>query len=394
MSKEIERQLSEQREGLDDIRNEVASCKSAFTRTLGTIAKSLAGLKEEKLESARTLSFVKQNTIDKEKVEKDLRSGLAEKQLEIQRLSKALTKAKQDEKKWKDELSLQQNQNADLEKRLEESARSETEARRRLSISETSSSNRKEVMSLSSLVEANKSEVERLCEELELQSKSHSLRIAELQESFQAKIREMRRVHAEQLSSSRSQLEDEIRSTLMSQSEHSLSEISQENLALSNEIKTLKSDLTKVKEKLSDNDKKLEESQRKEADGRKRIYMLEKQNKTMSTKIEELKMDSEKANDRSKLEEQNKAMAVELDKIKAELKAKVAELNEKGKENKNKEDLSMLDIMEEQLVKLSNLLNSKEEEIEALKSTVERECFERGHLMSELTKLRANLLGR
>jgi hypothetical protein len=48
----------------------------------------------------------------------------------------------------------------------------------------------------------------------------------------------------------------------------------------------------------------------------------------------------------------------------------------------------MLDIMEQQLVKLSSLLNSKEDEIEALKMTVERECLERGNLIAELSRLR------
>ena len=55
-------------------------------------------------------------------------------------------------------------------------------------MSETSTSSRKEVVTLSSMLEVNKVEVEKLREELEKQSRSHSLRIAELQESFQNKI--------------------------------------------------------------------------------------------------------------------------------------------------------------------------------------------------------------
>ena len=53
-----------------------------------------------------------------------------------------------------------------------------------------------------------------------------------------------------------------------------------------------------------------------------------------------------------------------------------------------KQDLSMLDIMEQQLVKLSQLVNTKEEEIESLKLTVEKECQERGFLVAELNMLR------
>jgi len=37
-------------------------------------------------------------------------------------------------------------------------------------------------------------------------------------------------------------------------------------------------------------------------------------------------------------------------------------------------------------VKLSGLLSSKEEEIEALKETVERECWERNNLIAELSR--------
>ena len=45
-------------------------------------------------------------------------------------------------------------------------------------------------------------------------------------------------------------------------------------------------------------------------------------------------------------------------------------------------------MLEQQLVKLSGLLSAKEEEIEALKQTVERECLERGNLMAELSRAR------
>ena len=51
-------------------------------------------------------------------------------------------------------------------------------------------------------------------------------------------------------------------------------------------------------------------------------------------------------------------------------------------------DLAMVDVMEQQLVRLSGLLSEREEEIEQLKLTVERECLERGNLIAELSRAR------
>ena len=386
--KALEGQLLEQKEDLIDIRNEVVNFQNAFTRSFGTIGKSVAGLKEEKAGNARTLRFLKQNTEDKGKVEKDLRAGIAEKQVEIQRLSSELSKARQAEKSSTEKLKVQQQKNAEVERKMEQSARKETEALRRLSISETSSSSRKEVMSLSSLVEANKVEVERLREELELQSKSHSLRIAELQESFQAKIRELRRVHGEQMASSRSKLEDEIRNKLASEAGASVSTLTEERLQMSKEIDCLKAELDELKRHTSGVEQKLDNVQTKEADARKRVYMLEKQNRTLKAEVDEFKAKPDISKDYSKLEMENKSLNAQLAEVKDELDKK---MNESQKAGDQKEDLSMVNIMEQQLVKLSNLLSSKEDEIEALKLTVERECLERGNLIAQLSKLSKTL---
>ncbi|QDZ17547.1 hypothetical protein HOP50_01g00560 [Chloropicon primus] len=381
----VKKLLADQREDLEEIRGEVQTYQLSLARALGTAGKSLAGLKEEKSETARMLSFLKQSTEDKEKVEKDLRSGMAEKQAEITRLSGDLGKAKRVEKDWTDRLKEQEDKCSDLEKRLEQTARSETEARRRLSITEVSSSSRKEVMSLSSLVEANKVEVERLREELDLQSKSHSLRIAELQESFQAKIRELRRVHGEQIASNRSQLEDGIRAKLASEATTSAETLAQEKAALETQVGALRAELGNAKAKLSESEKNLETARTQEGDARKKTYMVEKQNRTLRAEVDDLKAKSAAADGSKKLEEENKSLAGEVGRLKAELDAKTKALEEKGAE---KEGLSMLDIMEQQLVKLSNLLSAKEEEIEALKLTVERECLERGNLVAELSRAR------
>ena len=386
--KALEGQLLEQKEDLIDIRNEVLNFQNAFTRSFGTIGKSVAGLKEEKAETARTLRFLKQNTEDKGKVEKDLRAGIAEKQVEIQRLSSELSKARQAEKSSTEKLKVQKQKNAEVERKMEQSARKETEALRRLSISETSSSSRKEVMSLSSLVEANKVEVERLREELELQSKSHSLRIAELQESFQAKIRELRRVHGEQMASSRSKLEDEIRNKLASEAGASVSTLTEERLQMSKEIDCLKAELDELKRHTSGVEQKLDNVQTKEADARKRVYMLEKQNRTLKAEVDEFKAKPDISKDYSKLEMENKSLNAQLAEVKDELDKK---MNESQKAGDQKEDLSMVNIMEQQLVKLSSLLSSKEDEIEALKLTVERECLERGNLIAQLSKLSKTL---
>ena len=375
--------LEEQKEDLSDIKSEFLAYRNAFSRTMGTVGKSLAGLKEEKSENARMLSFLKQSTEDKDKVEKDLRSGLSQKQVEIRRLSTDLAKARMVEEGWNEKLSEQQEKYSELERRLEESARSETEARRRLSISETSSSSRKEVMSLSSLVEANKVEVERLREELDLQSKSHSLRIAELQESFQAKIRELRRVHSEQMAVSRSQLEDELREKVATEAATSASSLAADNAALTKEIGALKSKVEALSGQASDLEKKLDASKTQEGETRKKVYMAEKQNRSLRAEVDDLKTKAGAAIESGKLAKENKALAEEVDRLKSDLEAKTKALAEK---NETKEDLSMVDIMEQQLVKLSTLLSTKEEEIEALKLTVEKECEERADLVAELSR--------
>ena len=243
-------------------------------------------------------------------------------------------------------------------------------------------------MSLSSLVEANKIEVERLREELELQSKSHSLRIAELQESFQAKIRELRRVHGEQMASSRSKLEDEIRNKLASEAGASVSTLTEERLQMSKEIDCLKAELDELKRHTSGVEQKLDNVQTKEADARKRVYMLEKQNRTLKAEVDGFKAKPDISKDYSKLEMENKSLTAQLAEVKDELDKK---MNESQKAGDQKEDLSMVNIMEQQLVKLSNLLSSKEDEIEALKLTVERECLERGNLIAQLSKLSKTL---
>jgi len=386
-AKAVSEQLLEQKEALIDLRNEIVTYSGTFARTLGTVGKSLAGLKEEKQEQARTLRFLRQNDEDKGKVEKDLRAGIAEKQAEIRRLSSELAKARQAEKSAIERLDAQQGANVALERRLEESARSETEARRRLSISESSSASasRKEVLSLSSLVEANKSEVERLREELDLQSKSHSLRIAELQESFQAKIKELRRKHAEQAAASRASLEDEIRAGLADDSAASLSLVTRERDDLRLEVKDLGYELNELKGHTSQVEKKLDEIERQQADARRKAHLLEKQNRQLSAEAEAHKASAASAKEAGELREANEALGAELARVKAELAAKSKEVA-KGAGQGQGGDLAMLDVMEQQLVKLSGLLSSKEEEIEALKETVERECWERNNLIAELSR--------
>ena len=246
---------------------------------------------------------------------------------------------------------------------MEQSARSETEARRRLSISETSSSSRKEVMSLSSLVEANKVEVERLSEELDLQSKSHSLRIAELQESFQAKIREMRRVHAEQMASSREQLEGEIRAKIAGEATTSASALAEERAALAKEASDLRSKLQSSQAALTEAEKKLRASSMQEAEANKRIYGFEKQNKSLNAVVMDLKAKAKTAEDATRLKAKNKSLAEKVERLRSELYAKQEKANEK------EEALMMLVVTKQRLVKISALLSAEEEEIEVLKLT-------------------------
>ena len=57
------------------------------------------------------------------------------------------------------------------------------------------------------MLEAKEAEVLRLQEEAEAASRSHQGRLAELQDSFRTKIKELRRVHEEQLSLTQRQAE-------------------------------------------------------------------------------------------------------------------------------------------------------------------------------------------
>ena len=367
---DVKSRLQEERDALDDIVLEVKNGRNALQRLTSTVAKSVASLQEERSETARTLRDTLQSVADKTRVERDLRSGLSGKDGEIRRLAAELRKAKdaisvRDESRQKDITDLQQ--------KLEETTRSEYEARRRLSLSETSTSSRKEVVTLSSMLEVNKVEVEKLREELEKQSRSHSLRIAELQESFQNKIKELRRVHKEQMSATHVGAADEMRAQIEAEFKDAAAMREAECAKLREEVHALNARIEALDLASSCAKRGLVDAKRKEADAVK-IGLATKQD------LARHKAEAEAL--RKQLAES--AAALE----KAQREGEAAANAAKAAMAAPKQDLSMLDIMEQQLVKLSQLVNTKEEEIESLKLTVEKECQERGFLVAELNMLR------
>lgn len=373
----VTRTLRDQREDLEDIRNEIAAFRDALSRTLGTAAKSLAGLREEKQDTSRTVALLKQSAQDKQKVEKDLRSGLAEKQAEVKRLAAQVSGLKRAEAEWANRVRDADEARADLERQLERSARSETEARRRLSLSEAGGGgSRAEVASLSSLAEANRCEADQLREEIELQSKSHSLRIAELQESFQAKIKELRRVHGEQLAAARGEAEAEARAAAAGEAASGVEEIRAERDALLLEARSAREEAERTRARVEDLDQSLGKAREAEAEVRKRLAAAERESRSLRAEVHGLR---EQAGGASDLESKNASLAEEVTRLRSEL-----EEASKGGGG----DLAMVDVMEQQLVRLSGLLSEREEEIEQLKLTVERECLERGNLIAELSRAR------
>ena len=113
-----------------------------------------------------------------------------------------------------------------------------------------------------------------------------------------------------------------------------------------------------------------------DAEVRKRLAAAERESRSLRAEVDGLR---EQAGGASDLESKNASLAEEVTRLRSEL-----EEASKGGGG----DLAMVDVMEQQLVRLSGLLSEREEEIEQLKLTVERECLERGNLIAELSRAR------
>ena len=64
------------------------------------------------------------------------------------------------------------------------------------------------------------------------------------------------------------------------------------------------------------------------------------------------------------------------------------ELSAKENAAPNQETMDGIEMLEKHLIKLSERLRTKNQEVETLQAVIHRECVERGKLMDELTSLR------
>lgn len=247
--------------------------------------------------------------------------------------------------------------------------------------SSSSSGDRAAQMSL----KGKEAELAAMREELESQARSHRAQMAELQESCHAKLREMRRVHDAQLTAVTekvppTQTPPPPPSTPAVVDAAEVARLREEHAA---EVEALNADVARLRRQVE----AAGERERASLDNAMNLADKEKKKLADAAATERRRHGNELAGLKAELEVARRRI------VEAEEEAAAARrLAQSASEGRaaaagaggSQLDMEALDLMESQVVKLSNILQDRERELAVLQATVEGQCAERQQLIAAL----------
>jgi hypothetical protein len=198
-SAQLREQLADCRTELEDLRDEVLEGMRAMKTAIRQASNAVVQLQTERVDYERERSMLRQSLKDKEHVEKELRETLKASTASTPHQARASPSSLRVLEEKDIIINSMQIEIDSLSSAVE---RAHLDAARSASMAVVQgrgSVSPGETLTLTAQLEARAAEVAQLQTATETQAKSHQLRIAELQECFQAKIRELRRGHEHQL---------------------------------------------------------------------------------------------------------------------------------------------------------------------------------------------------
>ena len=223
-------------------------------------------------------------------------------------------------------------------------------------------------------------------EELESQARVHRAQMAELQESCHAKLREMRRVHDTQLAAAKAEKKEASVPPQTQTPAIDAVEIARLREEHAKEVRELNADVAKLRRELE----AAAERERAGLENAMRLADKEKKKIVEAADAERRRHESDRAGLESELEDTRRRLAA----AEEEAATSAKRLAESTSASQGREaagnaggaqlDMEALDLMETQVVKLSNILKERERELAVLQATVEGQCAERHQLIAAL----------
>ena len=380
--------LADHRSDLAEIRGEVESMRDGLNERLATASKMLEKLSVERADLQRERTMLKASMVDKTRVETELRAQLSslKKAAEGAREADATTSsaaaaAVEMLNEANAEVARLKSEKAELERAAEVAAARASSAAA-MEASSNASGDRAAQMSL----KGKEAELAAMREELESQARVHRAQMAELQESCHAKLREMRRVHDTQLAAAKAEKKEASVPPQTQTPAIDAVEIARLREEHAKEVRELNADVAKLRRELE----AAAERERAGLENAMRLADKEKKKIVEAADAERRRHESDRAGLESELEDTRRRLAA----AEEEAATSAKRLAESTSASQGREaagnaggaqlDMEALDLMETQVVKLSNILKERERELAVLQATVEGQCAERHQLIAAL----------
>lgn len=345
---------------MDELRAGVEELSRSLARSCEASLKAVLRLREEREGAEQREGRLRQSLGDRKKVEEALRAKVSAQGAALERQKGQLSLLELRVEGRDSDMHAQRHELAELQEQAQEAQRREHEARRELSLAAGArdAPGQAEVVALKSLVEAKEAEVARLQEEMEAEQLSNEARIIGIQTNFQQKVCELRKVHSKQLEAAeRAKQETEGALARESEARQRLEGRTDDTEASRQGLKSLQQELEVLRRERD------EEAERFGID----ISGL----KSSVERLTEEKAELEGLLLRVREEQADRSVP--------EPAPAPAPLNE-----------AALEMMEQQLVRLSQVIRKKEDELQEVRETVQTMCSERNDMLKELQSLRLN----
>ena len=218
-------------------------------------------------------------------------------------------------------------------------------------------------------------------EELESQARNHRAQMTELQESCHAKLREMRRVHDAQLAAAKAEQRAPPPPQPPSQLDvDAAAEMTRLRKEHAEEVGALNADVAGLKREVE------AAGERERAGLENAMNLADKERRKLvdGADAERRRFEAERAGLKAELEDASRQLARAKEDAAAAAAARSGATASVAGAGGAQLDMEALDLMESQVVKLSNILQERERELAVLQATVEGQCAERLQLIAAL----------
>ena len=393
MASSVRNVMADHRSDLAEIRGEVENMRDGLNERLATAGKALSKLSVERTDLQKERTMLKASLADKARVETELRAQLSD----LKKKSTAGAGAEERQQSGGASTSsttaaaaaveMLNEANAEVARLKGEIASAAEEAAARASAaaamgSTSLSGDRAAQMSL----KGKEAEVAAMREELESQARNHRAQMTELQESCHAKLREMRRVHDAQLAAAKAEQRAPPPPQPPSQLDvDAAAEMTRLRKEHAEEVGALNADVARLKRELE----ACGERERAGLENAMNLADKERRKLVDGADAERRRFGAERAGLKAELEDASRQLA----RAKEDAAAAAAEAAAAARSGASASvagaggaqlDMEALDLMESQVVKLSNILQERERELAVLQATVEGQCAERHQLIAAL----------